>query len=242
MARFKKKLHLILYRKYSSSLKFVMMALCVFIVTIFLPKQARFRFEYEKGRVWMQKDLYSPYSFAIKKTAEEIEEDKEEVLNSVFPIYLNQDDLVENSLEAYHLEFDSKWNGSGIDNDKKELYRSFGMEMLKLIYSRGLINPIIKYQRNGPNYNFSLLTKNVATHLNTADVYTMKLALELIKEKFQKHKELENADWLLRLVANHLKANYVYSEQLTDKLEESALNSISTTPTSVIPAFDKYRR
>lgn len=205
------------------------MALCVFIVTIFLPKQARFRFEYEKGRVWMQKDLYSPYSFAIKKTNEEIEEDKEEVLNSVFPVYLNQDDIVESSIEAYSLEFDSKWNGSGIDNDKKEIYLSKGIEILKLIYTRGLINPIIKYQRNGPNYNFSLLNKNVATQLNTADVYTMESALNLIKEKFQKNTGLENADWLLRLIANHLKANFVYSEQLTDKLEESALNSISTT-------------
>ena len=67
LARLKKQLHLILYRKYSSNIKFVMMALCVIIVTLFLPKQARFRFEYERGKTWQQKDLFSPYSFAIKK-------------------------------------------------------------------------------------------------------------------------------------------------------------------------------
>lgn len=206
-----------------------MMALCVFLVTIFLPKQARFRFEYEKGKVWMQKDLYSPYSFAIKKTNEEIDDDKEEVLKYVFPIYLNQDDLVDNSFEAFHLEFDSKWNGSGIDIEEKETYLSSGNEALKFIYSRGLINPIIKYQRNGPNYIFSLLNKNVATQLNTADVFNMETSLKYIKGKIQENAEIKNSDWLLRLVANHLKANYVYSEQLTDKLEESALNSISTT-------------
>jgi len=57
LAKLKKQLHLVLYRKYSSNLKFVMMAICVFFVTLFLPKQARFRFEYEKGKTWMQKDL-----------------------------------------------------------------------------------------------------------------------------------------------------------------------------------------
>ena len=177
----------------------------------------------------MQKDLYSPYSFAIKKTNEEIEEDKDEVLKSVFPVYLKDDDLAESSLEAFQLEFDSKWNGAGIAIDKKEDYRSNGYKLLQVIYSRGLINPIIKYQRNGPNYNFSLLNKNVATQLNTADVFNMEAALKYIKNEIQKNTSIENADWLYRLVANHLKANYVYSEQLTDKLEESALNSISTT-------------
>ncbi|MDO8996890.1 MAG: hypothetical protein Q7U77_09695, partial [Sediminibacterium sp.] len=117
MARFKKKLHLILYRKYSSSLKFVMMALCVFFVTLFLPKQARFRFEYEKGKTWMQKDLYSPYNYAIQKTNEEIEEDKNEVLNSVLPVYQNDTELALSSIEAFNSEFESKWNGSGIDDN-----------------------------------------------------------------------------------------------------------------------------
>ncbi|MFA6946811.1 MAG: transmembrane HD family protein, partial [Pedobacter sp.] len=98
MARFKKKLHLVLYRKYSSKLKFVMMALCVFLVTLFLPKQARFRFEYEKGKTWMQKDLYSPYSFAIQKTNEEIGKDRDDVLNSVLPVYQNDKELAENSI------------------------------------------------------------------------------------------------------------------------------------------------
>lgn len=72
LAKLHKQLHLVLLRKYSSNLKFVMMALCVIFVTLSLPKQARFRFEYEKGKTWMQKDLYSPHSFSIQKTNEEI--------------------------------------------------------------------------------------------------------------------------------------------------------------------------
>jgi len=206
-----------------------MMALCVFFVTLFLPKQARFRFEYEKGKTWMQKDLYSPYNFAIQKTNEEIDEDKNEVLNSVLPIYQNDTELALSSIEAYNSEFESKWNGSGIDDNQKERYQSLGNKLLQAIYTRGLINPVVKYQRNGPNYNFSLLNNNISTQLNTADAYNTSSALKYIKEQIQNDTQIKNADWLLRLVTNHLKANYIYNDILTDKLEESALSSISTT-------------
>jgi len=206
-----------------------MMALCVFFVTLFLPKQARFRFEYEKGKTWMQKDLYSPYNFAIQKTNEEIENDKNEVLNSVLPVYLNDTELADNSIEAFNSEFDSKWISSGIDENQKVLYQSLGIKLLESIYTRGLINPVLKYQRNGPNYNFSLLNNNVAVQLNTADAYTTISALKFIKGQIEEDTQIRKTDWLLRLVTNHLRANYVYNDILTDKLEENALNSISTT-------------
>jgi len=206
-----------------------MMALCVFFVTLFLPKQARFRFEYEKGKTWMQKDLYSPYNFAIQKTNEEIENDKNEVLNSVLPVYLNDTELADNSIEAFNSEFDSKWISSGIDENQKVLYQSLGIKLLESIYTRGLINPVLKYQRNGPNYNFSLLNNNVAVQLNTADAYTTISALKFIKGQIEEDTLIRNANWILRLVTNHLKANYVYNDILTNKLEENALNSISTT-------------
>lgn len=207
----------------------MMMALCVFFVTLFLPKQARFRFEYEKGKTWMQKDLYSPYNFAIQKTNEEIENDKNEVLNSVLPVYLNDTELADNSIEAFNSEFDSKWISSGIDENQKVLYQSLGIKLLESIYTRGLINPVLKYQRNGPNYNFSLLNNNVAVQLNTADAYTTISALKFIKGQIEEDTQIRKTDWLLRLVTNHLRANYVYNDILTDKLEENALNSISTT-------------
>jgi hypothetical protein len=49
-----------------------MMLVSIGLIVFFLPKQAKFGYEYEKGRIWNQKDLVSPYNFAILKTAQEI--------------------------------------------------------------------------------------------------------------------------------------------------------------------------
>jgi putative nucleotidyltransferase with HDIG domain len=207
----------------------VMMFLCVFIITIFLPKQVRFRFEYEKGKTWMQKDLYSPYNYAIQKTSEEIEEDKNEVLNSVLPVYQYDSEISPKSIEAFNSEFESKWISIGIDNNLKERYQALGNIILQKVYEKGIINPVLKYQRNGLNYNLSLINKNISTQLNTADVFNINSAAQFVKQQIKSDFQIRNPDWLIKLITNHLKANYVYNEILTEKLENDALNNISTT-------------
>jgi len=55
--------------RYALVLKFGMIVASIVLITLFLPKQPRFRYEYEKGKIWMHEDLISPYNFAILKTS-----------------------------------------------------------------------------------------------------------------------------------------------------------------------------
>lgn len=206
-----------------------MMAICVIFVTLFLPKQARFRFEYEKGKTWMQKDLYSPYSFSIQKTSEEIEKDKDDILKSVLPIYQLDIQVVENELDRYNSEFETMWRSSGIPQVKKEKYFLVGSTILKDIYNRGLMTPEKKYQTYGENYNFSLLKNNVSSQLNTADALYVSNAQQLIKDRVTKNGDIENKDWLIQLISSHLSPNYLFDADLTEKLEGNALSSLSLT-------------
>jgi putative nucleotidyltransferase with HDIG domain len=177
----------------------------------------------------MQKDLYSPYNYAIQKTSEEIEEDKNEVLNSVLPVYQYDSEISPKSIEAFNSEFESKWISIGIDNNLKERYQDLGNIILQKVYDKGIINPVLKYQRNGLNYNLSLIKKNISTQLNTADVFNINSAAQFVKQQIKSDFQIRNPDWLIKLITNHLKANYVYNEILTEKLENDALNNISTT-------------
>ena len=206
-----------------------MMAICVIFVTLFLPKQARFRFEYEKGKTWMQKDLYSPYSFSIQKTTEEIEKDRDDILKSVLPIYQLDIQVVENELDRYNSEFETMWRSSGIPQVKKEKYFLVGSTILKDIYNRGLMTPEKKYQTYGENYNFSLLKNNVSSQLNTADALYVSNAQQLIRDRVTKNGDIENKDWLIQLISSHLSPNYSFDADLTEKLEGNALSSLSLT-------------
>jgi len=229
VAKLKKRSRLILFRKYSSNIKFVMMALCVVVVTLFLPKQARFKFEYEKGKLWMNKDLISPYTFAIKKTNAEIEKDQSDVLKSINPIYQNDIRISEKQQDAFASDFEIQWKSSGQDLKEKQNYKITGKQILEEIYKRGIISLNKKFQRYAANYNFSLVTNNVSIDMNTLDVFTLETAMKYAQDRIAHLSSIDNKTWLLKLLSDHFQANYVYDERLSDKLETNALNNISPT-------------
>lgn len=220
------------YRRYAKNFKYVMMGVCILVITLVLPKQARFRFEYDKGKIWMQKDLISPYRFAIKKSASEIDKDQQDALHGVYPVYQNNVTIISTSLDEFNSDLEIKWKNSATHELQKSSYKTIGDSLLNTIYKRGVILPIKKHQSTNlesPNYAFVLLTDNVAKRLYTADVFTVTTALKYAEEVISQNTSIENKSWLLSLIENHLQPNYIYDDRLTEKLEEDALATLSTT-------------
>src|ERR1700744_1851385 len=125
-----------IFRKYSRNVKFLMMLASICVIVFTLPKQAKFSYDIEKGRVWNQKDLISPYNFAILKTQQEIESDQKTALASVTPIYQSDTALVEHELEGFKNDLEIKWHSAGIPDNKKAKYTTSGYDLLKYVYDK----------------------------------------------------------------------------------------------------------
>jgi len=95
-------------RKYSENVKYLMMAASICLIVFTLPKQAKFRYEYDRGRIWTQKDLVSPYNFAILKTQQEIETDQQAALHSVIPIYQLDSEMGQVQADGFKNDFEIK--------------------------------------------------------------------------------------------------------------------------------------
>ncbi|MEJ7559102.1 MAG: HDIG domain-containing metalloprotein [Pedobacter sp.] len=204
------------------------MIFSVFIITAFLPKQPRFRYEFEKGEIWKNKDLASPFSFAILKTTPQVDLDRKEALDNILPIYTLDTALINEVEEAYVSEFDVKWRASGLPDNEKEVYKRTSVNILRSIYAKGIIALDVKQQKGNKNYDFSLLQNNVSKTLNSADVFTVQTALNYYKNTFTSV-SLKVKDLVLTLIEDHLRANIVFDEKLTLMLQENAVNSLSTT-------------
>jgi hypothetical protein len=94
-----------LFRKYARNIKYFMMLVSICLIVYTLPKQAKFRYEYEKGRIWSQKDLISPYNFAILKTSQELATDQEAALRSITPVYQLLPDVADQQLNGFKKRF-----------------------------------------------------------------------------------------------------------------------------------------
>ncbi|WP_177181043.1 HD family phosphohydrolase [Parapedobacter koreensis] len=203
----------------------------IILITIFLPKQPRFRYEFEKGKVWMHEDLISPYNFAVLKTQAELEKEREGVLKSVYPIYDHNTQVGEQQLTQYEADLPEKWQAAGLDtlNEQLSTYEQVGKQLLAEIYKRGVIALNNKFQGDRTQYNFTLLTDHIAKQMNTAAVFTTETALEYITKAASNRSAIKQKEWFIDAIGSYISVNYVFNESLTARLEEDALASISTT-------------
>ncbi|WCT14683.1 HD family phosphohydrolase [Mucilaginibacter jinjuensis] len=216
-----------LLRKYARNLKVIMILTSICVIVFTLPKQAKFRYEYEKGRIWNQKDLISPYNFAILKTTQEIESDKASALKTIKPVYQLDSDIKEEQEDGFKNDFEIKWHDAGINDHLKPRYLTVGLNLLGDIYDKGVLTLNVKYQHNADNYPVTILNHNVASEKNTADLYTKEQALAYC-EKVLNTTTLDKA-FLLNMLQNRVQNNLIYDDKLTNRLEKEVLEGLSET-------------
>jgi len=215
-------------RKYSRNVKFLMTLASVCAIVLTLPKQAKFSYDIEKGRIWNQKELISPYNFAILKTQQEIDNDEKAALASITPIYQLDDDLGNRQREGFKNDFVIKWHTAGLKERQRNQYLDEGDQLLKEVYDKGIISLNPKYQQGAENYKINVLDKNVATDKNTADLFTKEQALAYCDKALNQRKDLDKA-FLLDLISNRLQPNLTFDNRLTSRLEKEAVDDLSTT-------------
>ncbi|WP_237073797.1 HD family phosphohydrolase [Mucilaginibacter mali] len=217
-----------LFRKYARNIKYFMMLLSICLIVYTLPKQAKFRYEYEKGRIWNQKDLVSPYNFAILKTSQELATDQDAALRTITPIYQLLPDVPDQQLNGYKNDFEIKWHNAGINERLKERYLTTGYNLLKTIYNSGVLTLVSKYQHGDGNYTIRILFKNIATDKNTTDLYTHERAMAYCNQQLQASPDINKA-FLLDIIDDRIQNTLSYDDKLTQKFENEVLDGLSLT-------------
>jgi len=222
--------------------KFAMVILAIILICIFLPKQPRFQYEFERGKAWNHDNLVSPYNFAILKTQEELNKDREQILKTVQPIYNLNASVSKEQIDQFNTDIGEKWQIASMDSvssQDMEVYEAVGNALLTYIYNRGVISLNNRYQNKGMNaeqvdkaqseYNFTLIQDNVAQQKNTADIFTIESANQYIGQNLARNNKIDQKKWLAETLKNYVTINYIFDENLTNKMEQNALANISTT-------------
>lgn len=226
----------------SPLVKYGMVILTVFLICLFLPQQPRFEYEFQKGKTWNHENLVSPYNFAINKTKEELDRDRQHILKTVQPIYNLQPSVSKEQIDLFLTDITEKWQSSQMDTVPTlnlQKYKQKGVEILDYVYQRGILSLNNRYQNKGEesenmsptesNYNFTIIDNNVAAQKNTADCFTIETAIEYAHNTLQGDPSIVRKLWLEEVLENYITVNYIFNESLTNKIEQTALSNISTT-------------
>src|SRR5687767_9698882 len=91
-----RKFFIYLSNRHEMILKMVIILMTIGIIITLLPHKVRYKFDFQKGKSWNNKDLVAPFDFAIKKNPDSIKVERAEALRSALPhfrldssVYLN---------------------------------------------------------------------------------------------------------------------------------------------------------
>jgi len=61
--------------------KVILLIGCGFLTLYLFPKGGQFKYEFQKGKPWQYPTLYAPFDFSILKSNEDLEREKQEIIN-----------------------------------------------------------------------------------------------------------------------------------------------------------------
>ncbi len=215
--------------KQSVVLRYAMTLLCIATIVFCLPKGGKFKYEYEKGKIWMHPDLISTFNFAIDKSPQELEADKNEVISSVLPLYKIDNEIEKEQLESLQIDFEKEWNLANNEESLKLINFNIAKQILIFIYAKGIISYNIKFQQKLQDYNITLVTENnIGIDRNTSTFFTVESALDYSNKIIRKNKNIDST-LIKKIIENKILVNVMYDEITTTRIQNDLINGISET-------------
>lgn len=193
-------------------------------LTLYLfPLGGQFKYEFQKGRVWQYPDFYSPFDFSILKTELELKKDEEKVLKNLKP-YLRADIDIKNQIfEKYSKSFDSLLS-SDLEIENFDSLKDFGFELLKEIYSYGVLPP--NYKHNG-NESVFLIQEQIEISTEISQLFSSETLFEFINTKLNETQFIKYEDFFKDLFFDLIIPNITLDQDFFITAEKEALQNIS---------------
>ncbi len=68
-----------IYQNHALIYKIFLFILTVIAIVYLFPKGGHFKYEFQKGKPWQYDNLYAPFDFAIQKSEDEIDKEKQQI-------------------------------------------------------------------------------------------------------------------------------------------------------------------
>ena len=214
-----------LYKNQALFYKVFLFVLTSILIVYLLPKGGKFKYDIPKGKPWQYENLYAPFDFAILKTDEEINAERQDITRSHIPYY------------NFNTEKPEKIKGDALEEVQNvfadstlQVYETiiddFVAETVERIYEFGLLQ---ESERLGPDQLVYLLKGNEASEIAYKRILKQGEIRSFISD------EITNAGFssfkteLLEVFFNSIEPNVTFNNGLTQKELQSKLNNISYT-------------
>jgi len=205
----------------------LLFVIAIAVVVGIFPKQGKFRYEFQnlKGKPWFHEDLIAPFDFAIKKTAEELANEKAGILKNFKPYFKVDTKMLKVKKEELMSLMEQKW-----DERKGKVAKQRTIEVindvLDTIYTKGIIEPADVIENRPIDYSINVLNENVAVERDLVDFFTLNGAYTYAQKRLNAVTNIDAkfASGVLEKLIDH---SILYDKATSDKIQKQAIEEIS---------------
>lgn len=232
---------ILLIQNYQTQISTALLFLsCVALVVYLSPREAKFKYEFQKSKPWQHENLLAPFDFAIDKTEEELSQEKEK-LQAGKTIFIRFDEAVSNQvLDNYRSDFQVNWNDAlaagrfQLDRDSLNLLNlrdsllNVGVDELTKLLEAGILqpneNPLFE------SYGEVLFQKQgLSESADLNEFSSIRKAAEQARDGVQSLFDSELASFLAARISANLRYNVFFDLETTQAYLDNQINSILPT-------------
>ena len=196
----------------------VPLGIAFLLLVLLMPRNAKFAYDYRKGRTWKYETLYAQFDFPIYKTEEQMREERGEASSEAIPYYKFSDEITARNLRAV---------------ERLELgnLRSAVVSSMRAIYQKGVMadEGSRRHSSSEPDVIYVQRDKR-AVKYPTSEVYRLTEARSRLLSDIAAVSGA-NVDSLFRAagVYDLLVPNLLFDEQTTDLVHAESATTVSPT-------------
>tara|TARA_B100000809_G_C15135408_1_gene530358 strand:+ start:1562 stop:3607 length:2046 start_codon:yes stop_codon:yes gene_type:complete len=203
--------------------KIFLFILSTVLIIYLLPRGGQFKYNFQKGKPWQYENLYAPFSFTIKKSNEEIEEEKTHIREESMP-YFEIDTSKTAEVKNLFNNLYEKKDTINIVNGTDLKIKDVGLLILDEIYAYGLINENYSFDTDKLIY---LKNGNKIQELSYKQLFYIGDLESKIKNKVEEHLILDPELFLTELISNVVLPNVTFNSELTESTIKAKIESIN---------------
>lgn len=215
-----------LFENHSFIYKVVLYMLSVFLIVYLFPKGGQFKFQFQKGKAWYYDDFVAPFDFAIQKSPEEIEEEKQSIMDHQMLFFTLNDSITAQVTASFDRDFLNLFDGTDItQREKNELYKT-AEAFLQQNYLNGFVASNDGYAIDDNTVKVSLKKGNEVVEIPYSDLLSNASIAKSLTEHFQGLPESNYKAGTIDLLKELIIHNVHYDKIFTSKALDEKIKAI----------------
>jgi hypothetical protein len=203
--------------------KIFLFILSTVLIIYLLPKGGQFKYNFQKGKPWQYENLYAPFSFTIKKSKAEIEEEKEYLREELIP-YFEIDTAKVTAVKTLFNNFYEQKDSIDIANKIDFKIKDVGLRILDNLYTYGLISENYSFDSNKLIY---LKNGNEIQEISYKQLVYLGDIDRIIKDNVKEYLILDSELFLTEIITSIVLPNVTINSDLTATTIKNKIESIN---------------